>query len=170
MPEYNGHYYRETYSWQEKQCANCGCIIFPEQHYLEDSSASYKALCSMRCLKEFADMSPRNTDTGNCFITTATCKSSNLPDDCHELTALRGFRDSFMKKDPHMKAEVEEYYKIAPTICSNINKQANADEIYDYIRNEYLTSAVSAVDSNNLQQAHDIYKKMVLELKKKYYK
>ena len=104
-----------------------------------------------------------------CFITTATCQSRHLPDNCHELETLRKFRDTFMKKNQEMKAEVEEYYQIAPVICENISRQKNSKEIYDSIWRDYLKSAVSAVDNGENQKAHDIYKKMVLDLKEKWF-
>ena len=105
-----------------------------------------------------------------CFITTATCQSRNLPDDCHELTALRTFRDTYMRSDSEMNAEVEEYYEIAPIICQSINKQPNSIEIYEQIYEKWLKSAVLAVDNGENEQAHDIYKDMVLSLKKEFYK
>ena len=104
-----------------------------------------------------------------CFITTATCQSRHLPDNCHELETLRKFRDTFMKKNQEMKAEVEEYYQIAPVICKNISRQKNSTEVYDSIWNDYLKSAVAAVDNGENQKAHDIYKKMVLDLKEKWF-
>ena len=104
-----------------------------------------------------------------CFITTATCQSRHLPDNCHELETLRKFRDTFMRKNPEMEAEVEEYYQIAPVICENISRQKNSKEIYDSIWGDYLKSAVSAVDNGENQKAHDIYKKMVLDLKEKWF-
>lgn len=75
-----------------------------------------------------------------------------------------------MKKDSEIKAEVDEYYKIAPVICKNIDNLENSNEVYDSIRKLYLNDAVTAVDNQELQKAHDIYKKMVLDLKSKYYK
>ncbi len=103
-----------------------------------------------------------------CFITTATCQSRNLPDDCHELTSLRNFCDTFMKKDELMKSEVEEYYRIAPTICKNIDSKDDSAEIYESIYQKWLKNAVSACDSGEKQKAHDIYKEMVFELKKSF--
>lgn len=167
--EYNGHYYRETCCTADQECHNCGRWIFAGNHYIEETDHWYK-FCSLKCFKEYADMYPRDSSVGSCFITTATCKSRNLPDNCHELTTLRAFRDTFMKKDPEMKAEVEEYYKIAPVICKNIDNLKNSNEVYDSIRKLYLNDAVTAVDNQDLQKAHDIYKKMVLDLKSKYYK
>ena len=170
MPEYNGHYYDVTSSTAEHECYNCGRYILSGDKYIEEKLGDGHNFCSLRCFREYADMNPKDSSVGSCFITTATCKSKNLPDDCHELTTLRSFRDTFMKKNPEMKAEVEEYYKIAPVICATINKLENSDEIYDSIRNLYLNDAVKAVDKQELQKAHDIYKKMVLDLKSKYYK
>ena len=121
--------------------------------------------CSIRCKREYEAAYP---NTGGCFITTATCQSRNLPDDCHELTALRKFRDTFMKTDGNMKVEVEEYYKIAPVICENINKQENSSEIYEQIYQKWLKDAVLACDNNETEKAYNIYKDMVLELKDLY--
>ena len=105
-----------------------------------------------------------------CFITTATCQSRNLPDDCHELTVLRHFRDNYMKNNNEMNAEIEEYYEIAPIICQNIENEPNSQEIYENIYEKWLKSAVLAVDNGENEQAHDIYKDMVLSLKKEFYK
>lgn len=119
--------------------------------------------CSRRCITKAGDT------PSNCFITTATVHSRNLPDDCHELTALRAFRDTFMKKNDAMKAEVEEYYEIAPIICKNIDDEENSSEIYEWVYQRWIKDAVTACDCGDNQKAHDIYKEMVLELKEKYY-
>lgn len=170
MSEYKGHYYRECHCTGDNECHNCGGWIPSGTLYIEETDGARYKFCSLRCFREYADMHPIDTSVGSCFITTATCKSRNLPDDCHELTTLRAFRDTFMKKDPEMKAEVDEYYKIAPVICKNIDNLENSNEVYDSIRKLYLNDAVTAVDNQELQKAHDIYKKMVLDLKSKYYK
>lgn len=168
MNEYNGHYYHESRSTGETECSNCGTIVHGWEHsFIEDTSAR-KKFCCLRCFREYADMHPRDSSVGSCFITTATIKSRNLPDDCHELTSLRNFRDSFMKKDELMNAEVEEYYEIAPTICENIDKQENASEIYEEIYQKWIKDAVESCDNGDKQKAHDIYKSMVLNLKKRY--
>lgn len=107
---------------------------------------------------------------GGCFITTATTRSRNLPDDCHELTTLRKFRDTFMKTNPIMNEEVLEYYEIAPKICSKIDKLSNANEIYEDIYQKWLKNAVQAVDENKNDKAYKIYKEMFLTLKENYLK
>lgn len=118
--------------------------------------------CSQRCLQSAGD------EKSGCFITTAVCQSRNLPDDCHELTSLRKFRDEFMKKDELMKAEVSEYYEIAPKICESIDKLSDSKAIYEELWQNHIKAAVEAVDSNQKEKAHEIYRNMVLELKEKY--
>ena len=107
---------------------------------------------------------------GGCFITTAVCNTFNKPDDCHELTVLRKFRDEFMQSDSFMKSEVQEYYRLAPRICEEIDKQSNSAEIYSSIWEKWLKDAVAAVDSSENEKAHTIYKQMVLSLKAEYIK
>ncbi len=119
-----------------------------------------KWFCSEKCKTEYKNE--------HCFITTAVCKSRNLPDDCHELTALRHFRDTYMRNNAEMEAEVREYYEIAPKICESIVSLSNSGEIFDSIYQKWLKSAVNAVDNGNSEQAHSIYKDMVLSLKKEY--
>lgn len=166
MGLYNGyHFSTRTNHGDEIYCDNCGCEIF-SGHPVVDGG--YKRFCSMRCAREYADMNPLTSSSSGCFITTATCKSHNLPDDCHELTSLRAFRDNFMKKDEKMMAEVMEYYEIAPKICSNIDKLENSSEIYDSIWSEYLRDAVDSVDAGENQKAYEIYKNMVFDLKKRF--
>lgn len=126
-----------------------------------------KSSAVKNAIEEFKKGYEKGREEG-CFITTATCQSRNLPDDCHELTSLRNFRDTFMKKDELMKSEVEEYYRIAPTICKNIDSKDDSAEIYESIYQKWLKNAVSACDSGEKQKAHDIYREMVLELKKLY--
>jgi hypothetical protein len=106
---------------------------------------------------------------GGCFITTAVCKTLNKPDDCAELTSLRNFRDAYMNETPEMHEEIHEYYHIAPQICAEIEKaEDSGNRVYTEIWERYLKSAVEAVDKGEKQKAHDIYKQMVLDLKRDY--
>lgn len=43
-----------------------------------------------------------------------------LPDDCHELTALRAFRDGYMSAIPGGADDIKEYYRCAPAIVAAI--------------------------------------------------
>lgn len=154
-----GMYNKETWEWRMSSAV-------ADFHSPNDINkyVGFRLVCSA----EQPDIDVNKLNNSNCFITTATCKSRNLPDDCHELTSLRHFRDTFMKKDDEMKKEVEEYYDIAPKICSNIDNCSNSTEIYENIWQTYLKSAVNFVDSGENEKAHSIYKQMVLDLKEKY--
>lgn len=158
-------------------CAWCNCY-FDEFISVKGRfvPAGYEIrFCSERCYNDWMNAGgPSLTaykiqNKSDCFITTATCRSRNLPDNCHELETLRAFRDKYMKENESMKADVQEYYKIAPVICRNIDKVKNSNVIYDDIWTNWLKDAVDAVDSGEFEKAYKIYKKMVLELKDKYY-
>lgn len=130
-----------------------------------DCSYGCSGTCSNRCA---GGTQPCGTKGTGCFITTAVCQSFKKPDDCNELTELRKFRDEFMKKDAIMAKEVEEYYEIAPKICSAIETHSNNQEIYKNIWDKWLKDAVVAVETKENMKAYKIYKEMVLSLKREY--
>lgn len=57
---------------------------------------------------------------GGCFITTATCKYSGLPDDCDTLQTMRAWRDSFMDETEERRTLVRAYYRDAPGYVAGI--------------------------------------------------
>ncbi|GHT58055.1 hypothetical protein FACS1894109_11530 [Spirochaetia bacterium] len=130
--------------------------------------------CSQKCKFEWEESrKPKKTGStssnGSCFITTAVCKTMTKPDDCVELETLRNFRDTFMMETPGMHDEVHEYYHIAPQICRAIEKTEDSGaKVYSEIWKKYLEPAVEAVNAGKKQEAHDIYRGMVLDLKAQY--
>ena len=106
----------------------------------------------------------------SCFITTAVCSTFGKPDDCAELTAFRKFRDTFMSKNDEMSEEVSKYYSIAPRICEVIEKRGKeySKKTYAWIWETFLSQAYDALNNNELEKAHEIYKDMVLKLEKIY--
>ena len=124
---------------------------------------NYDKFCSRKCYQEYYEKH------GDCFITTAVCKTLNKPDNCAELTTLRNFRDIFMQETPEMNEEVHEYYHIAPQICAEIEKtEDSGTATYTAIWEKYLKPAVEAVEQKENRKAHDIYKQMVMDLKREY--
>jgi hypothetical protein len=111
-----------------------------------------------------------NSGSGGCFITTAVAQALKKPDDCVELTKFRYFRDTFMQATPEMRAEIAEYYKIAPEICVKIDGKGEekAAEKYTSIWENFLKPAFEVLESGDKQKAHDLYKNMVLELKSEF--
>lgn len=96
-----------------------------------------------------------------CFITSAVCADVGLPDDCRELTTLRGFRDSFMMVTDERVARVQEYYRIAPGIVERINRSLDRQSIYNYLRSTFILPAVAAVEAGENKHAETIYTSMM---------
>ena len=46
----------------------------------------------------------KGNDSGGCFLTSACTEARGLPDDCHELTVLRSFRDGYLRSQPEGEA------------------------------------------------------------------
>ena len=57
-----------------------------------------------------------------CFITTACVEHQGLPDDCAELQTLRKYRDVLVQEDDDFRSKVLEYYRKAPLIIQEIEK------------------------------------------------
>lgn len=156
----------------------CWCGGYLGERYIAitiPQDPKYEArFCSQKCVFEYTKagkpvVTCYKKEKGGCFITTAVCQTLNKPDDCVELTAMRDLRDNFMQETKEMREEIKEYYLIAPQICAEIEKaEDSVDEIYMGIWEKYLKQTVEAVQRKNYQIAHDIYKQMVLDLKREY--
>lgn len=100
---------------------------------------------------------PEKKDDSGCYLTTACLRAlrSDFADDCRELTILRGFRDSFVQKQ-HSES-VKEYYHIAPSIVSEIQKRTNHQEIFEAIYRELVEPCVSLIQAGDLEDAYGLY-------------
>jgi hypothetical protein len=94
---------------------------------------------------------------GGCFLTTAAVTHFNLPDDCYELTVLRGFRDAYMKASKSGSTAVAWYYLNAPLIVEAIDAHPDKAKIYDYMWYNYIIPAVEAIENRNEEDAAEIY-------------
>ncbi len=103
-----------------------------------------------------------------CYITTAVCKSRGRGDDCRELCMLRQYRDDVLASTPEGRRLVEEYYDVAPTIVSRINRQKDAEEIYEKIYRTYLSRCIDLLGQDQPDACQEVYTDMVEELKRKY--
>ena len=91
-----------------------------------------------------------------------------MPDDCHELTVLRSFRDGYLRSQPEGKAEIAEYYAVAPKIVDAIRSKADAAEAFDAIYRELVEPCVAMIERGENVEAHALYRSYVLRLKKHY--
>ena len=98
-----------------------------------------------------------NCGADNCFVTTAVCGDSGLPDDCRELTVLRAFRDRHMTTSPARAAMLTEYYQKAPDLVAKINFSAYRSEIYAVLREQFINPAVQAAESGDDLLAERLY-------------
>ena len=158
----------------QTKCEWCGSLMEKPSYYASTGGLMSTTVyfCSQKCAYEWADAHNKShssiSSAANCFITTATCKSRNLPDDCHELTVLRKFRDTYMSSNDEMRKEVKEYYLKAPVICHKIDELENSSELYEEIYQKYIKPAVEAVEAGENDKAHEIYSTMFLSLNEKY--
>lgn len=119
-------------------------------------------------------MSNRHTEcadyknSSGCFITTAVCLTMGKPDDCEELTAMRSFRDKWLRKQPDGIELIEDYYRTAPGIVEKIDQQPNREAIYATIYREYILPCVECTKSENFAYSKKIYVEMVDSLKAQY--
>jgi hypothetical protein len=135
-------------------CEWCG------RHYDPDDSKSKHSYtyCSVRC--QFEATGDSEKDEG-CFITTAVARAEGKADDCHELTTLRWFRDSYMLATPARATKVETYYRIAPGIVRRLDARPDAPELYAYLRETFIAPALAAIASGDFPLADATYSSMV---------
>jgi hypothetical protein len=102
-----------------------------------------------------------------CYITTACVTAKGLPDDCDELTTLRGFRDKYMMNLEAGEALIQQYYQTAPLIVAAIESQPNSREILEGLYTEIM-KCVNLIKSGQNEKALREYIDMVQELKATY--
>lgn len=98
-----------------------------------------------------------------CFLTTACTAARGLPDDCHELTTLRAFRDTYMRSLPGGPAMVDEYYEIAPRLVAKIARRDDAPALLSALY-ERVTAAVRLVEDERHADALALYTDMIRNL------
>lgn len=96
---------------------------------------------------------------GGCFITTATCKNRNLPDNCFELTELRRLRDEYVQ--PNYPEQVEDYYATAPAIVAAIEAREDAAALWDELYLKYIVPCAQLAEQRRYETAHAVYVRMV---------
>ena len=104
--------------------------------------------------------------SSSCYLTSACVEYLGKPDDCHELTTLRKFRDNELKKTAEGSALVEQYYEIAPKIVEKIEASGKQKEYYEYIY-KVVTECVACIEKGDGDGALARYRDMTLTLKEK---
>lgn len=135
------HYFKEPTSKYGKG----ECTWYDNYCYPEDSSCGH-----------FKD----RDSSGGCYLTTACCEFKGLPDDCHELTVMRNFRDTYLKEQPYGNKLIEFYYLDAPSLVKLIDRQENRAEIYHDIYGQ-IQEIVKLVEIKENETAIILYMYMV---------
>ncbi len=108
----------------------------------------------------------KGNDTSGCFLSSACTEAKGLPDDCHELTALRKFRDEYLAKQECGECEIRHYYQTAPTIVSKIKASADPQTVFGNIYDELVVPCVRMIEDGDLEGAHIKYREYILTLEK----
>lgn len=143
----NGWYCMKKDNWIDRSTVNNYC----------DSGLSYR------------DCPYYGSSSGGCYLTTACTEMQSLPDDCHELTVLRQFRDGYMKQQEQGPSDIDEYYQMAPLLVDIIDQRKDRETIYMKIYTDVIVPCVELIEAGQNQEAYDRYKAMVLDLKEQYY-
>jgi hypothetical protein len=125
-----------------------------------------KAKCHFTSMEPFWIVGKKSKSA--CYITTATCRSLGLPDDCTELGTLRWFRDQVVMSTPKGARQVADYYASAPDIVARIDRRDDAGAIYAHIHHAYILPAVAAVERREFTHAHALFETMVRHLREAY--
>lgn len=169
--------YKEAMKWLKKAAdaghgsamGNLGWMYYNGQGVEFDPKKArewYQKAIYAGCVEAEAQL--KKIDKGACFITTAVCCSLQKPDDCYELTSFRAFRDGWLSEQPDGAALIDEYYAVAPPIVRAIDALPDAKEIYRSIWDNYLFPCLALLEAKNMRGCKEAYKKMVLDLKKKF--
>jgi hypothetical protein len=117
---------------------------------LRDSIYAFDRACA-----EAIDMKPAKK-SGNCFLTTACTQARGLPDDCHELTTLRRFRDEHLLAQPDGGTLVTAYYTHAPSIVHAIRRRRDEEELLARIYG-VIEGCVGAIEAGDQASALRMY-------------
>ena len=98
---------------------------------------------------------------GGCYITTACVEVMGLEDDCHELRALRKFRDKHMLATIENCMKVADYYIHAPAIVSILDAREDKELFYKDVYKRFILKAVEAIDNYDYDIAMEIYEQGV---------
>lgn len=94
----------------------------------------------------------------DCFITTAVCGVMGYADNCHVLSTLRRFRDTWLT-DNHPD-EISTYYTTAPSIVEKLGKMVDKEALYGMFYTKYLLPAVRFIEHGEYEAAYETYKRL----------
>ena len=133
-----------------------------KQEKAVDSDTYYK-YCRNYDYKDCPIYKHQSSSSG-CFLTSACTAARGLPDDCHELTVLRNFRDNWLKNQPDGSELISAYYKIAPMIVKCIDAREDRQKYWDLVYDTVQT-CVEFIEAEMHEEALKAYQTLTLALK-----
>ena len=106
----------------------------------------------------------KGQDSSGCFLTSACVEAEGLPDNCHELSVLRRFREEYLRKIPGGPDEIAEYYFVAPQIVEAIKLRKDALDVFKSIYTEVIKPCVEMIERGENDKAHKLYRASVEQL------
>jgi hypothetical protein len=116
---------------------------------------------------EFEEMTYQPLKKKGCYLTTACVEAQGLPDDCHELTVLRRFRDGYMKSIPGGEALIAEYYETAPVLLEKLRAEPDVAEQLEAMYRR-IAAVVETIEAGRNAEALAAYMDVALELEQRY--
>ena len=116
----------------------------------------------------YANMGSVTLISGGCFITSACIAHMRevFDDNCYELTLLRKYRDTYLKK--HHPEDIKTDYRIAPGLVEKIDALPDCKEIYMKVYKDMVVPSVRAIENSEYEKAYEIYSEGCYVLNDKY--
>lgn len=104
-------------------------------------------------------------ERSGCYLTSACIAhyKETFDDNCLELRVLREFRDNYISTE-----EKKHYYKVAPQIVIEIEKEKNSNDIFNKIYKGVVAPCVLDIIKGQYEQAYRRYKMTILAFEHKY--
>lgn len=103
-----------------------------------------------------------------CYVTTAVCRSLQKENDCEELNLIKNFRDTYLSSTRDGRELIETYYDIAPTLVKRIDKSRDANTVYAFLWDRYISPCVAYIRAGQNENCKEVYCDMVNSLRAKY--
>ena len=103
-----------------------------------------------------------------CFITTAVCEYYGKADDCRELTILRNYRDSWLRKQPDGELLIQEYYRTAPLLVALMKQSEFYPEYCENLLSHYIEPCLKLIAEGKNAECKELYSKMFYFMKSEF--
>ena len=153
--DYDGKYYCDRKGERRYAC-DAKCYSFCEAY----SRSNYS--------RENMYENSKSHQSSGCYLTTAMCNILGYPDNNYYLETLRTFRDKVLQQDFKYIPLLISYDTIGPQIAYELEKDENKIEIATNLFNKFITTSVTAIENNKVNDAVNIYVAMTQSLAERY--